>query len=339
LIAATSGRNRTEKENPAPVPNVEARTSKDLPKAEGTLDLEEVTEAILKYEGVFELISTQEVTEREKQFSDQERKLRTKMSKVRHKIAVISGKGGVGKSTVAVNLAVALAMHGHADRIGILDADIHGPSVPRMLGLTGQRLQVGPPGAFPASGMLGIKVVSMDFLLPDENAPVIWRGPLKMTAIRQFLSEIVWGDLDILLIDLPPGTGDEPLSIAQLLPEMDGVVIVTIPSKVSQVVVKKSITFARQLGMPIIGVIENMSGFICPHCGKKSDIFESGGGRKIAEELNIAFLGSIPIDQEICEDADRGEPFIVEHPNSAASKSFMEIVKKIEDFLKQKGGN
>ena len=336
LIAAISGRNRTEKKDPMLVPNVEARTSTGLPGTEGTLDLEEATEAILKYEGAFELTGMQEVTEREKQFSDQEQKLRAKMSKVRHKIAVISGKGGVGKSTVAVNLAVALAMHGHVDRIGILDADIHGPSVPRMLGLTGQRLQVGPPGAFPASGTLGIKVVSMDFLLPDENAPVIWRGPLKMTAIRQFLSEIVWGDLDILLIDLPPGTGDEPLSIAQLLPEMDGVVIVTIPSKVSQVVVKKSVTFARQLGMPIIGVIENMSGFICPHCGKKSDIFESGGGQKISEELDIAFLGSIPIDQEICEDADRGEPFIVEHPNSVASKSFMEIVRKIEDFLKKK---
>jgi len=325
-----------EEEDPGPVPNAKARTSTGLPRTEGTLDLEEAAGAILKYEGVFELTSMHEVTEREKQFSDQEQKLRAKMGKVRHKIAVISGKGGVGKSTVAVNLAVAFAMHGHADRIGILDADIHGPSVPRMLGLTGQRLQVGPPGAFPASGTLGIKVVSMDFLLPDENAPVIWRGPLKMAAIRQFLSEIVWGDLDILLIDLPPGTGDEPLSIAQLLPEMDGVVIVTIPSKVSQVVVKKSVTFARQLGMPIIGVIENMSGFICPHCGEKSDIFEAGGGRKIAEELNIAFLGSIPIDQEICEDADRGKPFIVEHPNSVASKSFMEIVKKIEGFLKQK---
>jgi ATP-binding protein involved in chromosome partitioning len=325
-----------EEEDPMRVPNAEARTSTGLPRTEVMLDSEEVAEAILKCEGAFELTSAQEVTEREKKFSEQEQKLRTKMSKVKHKIAVISGKGGVGKSTVAVNLAVALAMHGHADRIGILDADIHGPSVPRMLGLTGQRLQVGPPGAFPASGTLGIKVVSMDFLLPDENAPVIWRGPMKMTAIRQFLSEIVWGDLDILLIDLPPGTGDEPLSIAQLLPEMDGVVIVTIPSKVSQVVVKKSVTFARQLGMPIIGIIENMSGFICPHCGKKSDIFESGGGQKISEELNIAFLGSIPIDQEICEDADRGEPFIVEHPNSAASKSFMEIVRKIEDFLKQK---
>jgi ATP-binding protein involved in chromosome partitioning len=146
----------------------------------------------------------------------------------------------------------------------------------------------------------------------------------------------VWGDLDVLLIDLPPGTGDEPLIIAQLLPEMDGVVIVTIPSKVSQVVVKKSVTFAKQLRMPIIGVIENMSGFICPHCGTKSDIFESGGGRNIAEELNIAFLGSIPIDQSICEDADRGDPFIVEHPSAVASRSFMEIVNEIEQFLKGK---
>ena len=277
----------------------------------------------------------QEVTDRTRQLAEQEKQLKVRMNRIRHKIAVISGKGGVGKSTVAVNLAVAFAMHGHRDRIGLLDADIHGPSVPRMLGLTGQKLQAGSPGAFPASGTLGIKVVSMDFLLPDENAPVIWRGPMKMTAIRQFLSEVVWGDLDVLLIDLPPGTGDEPLSVAQLLPEMDGVVIVTIPSKVSQVVVKKSVTFAKQVGMPIIGVIENMSGFICPHCGKRSDIFQSEGGRKISEELNIPFLGSIPIDQRICEDADRGEPFVVEHPNSAASKSFMEIVTKIEDFLER----
>jgi ATP-binding protein involved in chromosome partitioning len=277
-----------------------------------------------------------QVSERQRQLLEQEQRLKAKMRKIKHKIAVISGKGGVGKSTVAVNLAVAFAMHGHANSVGILDADIHGPSVPKMLGLTGQRLQTGPPGVFPPSGTLGIKVVSMDFLLPDENSPVIWRGPLKMTALRQFLSDIMWGDLDILLIDLPPGTGDEPLSIAQLLPEMDGVVIVTMPSRVSQVVVKKSISFARQLGMPIIGVIENMSGFVCPHCGNKVDIFESGGGHKIAEELSISFLGSIPIDQKICEDADRGEPFVVKHSDSAASKSFMEIVKKIEDFLKQR---
>ncbi|MCW3993095.1 MAG: Mrp/NBP35 family ATP-binding protein, partial [Candidatus Bathyarchaeota archaeon] len=230
------------------------------------------------------------------------------MSKIKHKIAVISGKGGVGKSTVTVNLAAALAMHGHSSSVGILDADIHGPSVPKIIGLEGQRLQAGPPGIFPVTGSLGIRVVSMEFLLPDENAPVIWRGPLKMTAIRQFLSDIVWGDLDFLLIDLPPGTGDEPLSVAQLLPEMDGVVIVTIPSEVSQIVVKKAVTFARKLGLPIIGIVENMSGFVCPECGAEIDIFMSGGGQKISEELSVPFLGSIPIDRKVCEDSDKGVP-------------------------------
>ena len=285
---------------------------------------------------------TEEIDERRKQIQEQEQNLRIRMNKIRHKVAVISGKGGVGKSTITVNLAIAFAMHGHANHIGVLDADIHGPSVPKMLGLTGQRLQVGPPGVFPAFGPLGIKVVSMDFLLPDENAPIIWRGPLKMTAIRQFLSDIVWGEMDLLLIDLPPGTGDEPLSVAQLLPEMDGVIIVTIPSEVSQIVVKKAVTFARKLGMPIIGVIENMSGFVCPNCGAKVDIFQSGGGKKIAEELGIPFLGSIPIDQKICEDADKGMSFIVEHVDSPATKAFMEIVRKIEQFLeekKQSGGS
>jgi len=278
----------------------------------------------------------EEIDERKKQIQEQEERLRARMGKVKHKIAVISGKGGVGKSTVTVNLAIAFAMHGHANKVGILDADIHGPSVPKMLGLAGQRLQAGPPGIFPASGPLGIKVVSMDFLLPDENAPVIWRGPLKMTAIHQFLSDIVWGELDLLLIDLPPGTGDEPLSVAHLLPEMDGVIIVTIPSEVSQIVVKKAVTFARKLGMPIIGVIENMSGFFCPNCGAKIDIFQSGGGTRIADELSIPFLGSIPIDQKICEDADKGMPFIVEHANSSASKAFLEIVEKIKRFLERK---
>ena len=263
--------------------------------------------------------------------------MKARMSKIKRKIAVISGKGGVGKSTVTVNLATAFAMHGHADRVGILDADIHGPSVPKIMGLTGQRLQVGPQGVFPASGSSGIKVVSMDFLLPDENAPVIWRGPLKMTAIRQFLSDIVWGDLDFLLIDLPPGTGDEPLSVAQLLPEMDGVVIVTIPSEVSQIVVKKAVIFARKLGMPVIGIVENMSGFVCPKCGARIDIFRSGGGRKIAEELSVPFLGSIPIDEKVAEDSDKGVPFIIEHADSPASKSFMEIVRRIEESLKSRG--
>jgi len=259
--------------------------------------------------------------------------LRLKMSKIKHKIAVISGKGGVGKSTVTVNLAAAFAKSGHA--VGVLDADIHGPSVPRLLGLTGQQLKVGPPGAFPVSGPLGMKVISIDFFLPEE-VPTIWRGPLKMGAIRQFLQDIVWGDLDLLLIDLPPGTGDEPLTIAQFLPEMDGVIIVTMPNELSSSIVKKAITFALRLNMPIIGVVENMSGFVCPHCGKNTEIFQSGGGRRMAEEAGVAFLGSIPIDPKVGIDADKGKPFVISQPESAASKAFMEIVNQVEEYLKQK---
>jgi len=271
---------------------------------------------------------------RKQAYEEEQRKLKARTSKIRHKIAVISGKGGVGKSTVTVNLAMAFAMHGYAYSVGVLDADITGPCVPKIIGLHGQRLQAGPAGVFPAMGPLGIKVVSMDFLLPSDEAPVIWRGPLKMKAISQFLSDIVWGELEFLFIDLPPGTGDEPLSIMQLIPEMDGVVIVTIPSEVSQIVVKKAVTFSRQLNIPVIGIIENMSGFVCPKCGAEIDIFKVGGGKKIAEDLKVPFLGKVPIDPQICEDSDRGTPFITEHMDSPATKAFMEIVKKIEDFLK-----
>jgi ATP-binding protein involved in chromosome partitioning len=269
---------------------------------------------------------------RRERFQEQET-LKIKMNKIKHKIAVISGKGGVGKSTVTVNLGMAFAMHGYVNSVGILDADIHGPCVPKMLGLHGQRLQANPIGMFPVMGPLGIKVVSMDFLLSSDETPVIWRGPLKMKAIQQFLSDIMWGELEFLLIDLPPGTGDEPLSVMQLIPDMDGVIIVTIPSGVSQVVVKKAVTFARQLGVPVIGIIENMSGFVCPKCGTETNIFKVGGGQKIAEDLSVPFLGSIPIDPEICRDSDNGIPFITEHMDSPATKAFSEIVKKIQRFL------
>jgi len=181
---------------------------------------------------------------------------------------------------------------------------------------------------------LGIEVMSIDFFLP-EQAPTIWRGPLKMRAIRQFLVDIVWGELDFLFIDLPPGTGDEPLSIAQLLPEMDGVVIVTMPTGLSSSVVKKAITFAQRLKMPIIGVVENMSGFVCPHCGKKTEIFQSGGGKKMAQETGVPFLGSIPIDPTVGADSDKGNPFIITHKDSAAAKAFMEIVEKVETSIKK----
>jgi len=277
---------------------------------------------------------THSVASFRKQALEQQQLLRQRMSKIKHKIAVISGKGGVGKSTITVNLAAAFALHGN--RVGILDADIHGPSVPKLLGLTGQRLKVGPPGAFPVIGPLGLKVVSIDFFLPEEGLPTIWRGPLKMTAIRQFLSDIVWGELDILFIDLPPGTGDEPLSIAQLLPEMDGVIIVTMPSELSRSVVKKAITFAQRLGMPIIGVVENMSGFVCPKCGEKIDIFQSGGGRKLAEEAGVPFLGSIPIDPKVGVDSDKGSPFVISDANSSVAKAFTAIVKNVEIYLRER---
>lgn len=258
--------------------------------------------------------------ERMKALEEQYRNLDTRMKKIKHKVAVISGKGGVGKSVVTVNLAVAFALKGSEGHVGIVDADIHGPSVPKMLGMKGKRLQAGLVGVFPAEGPLGIRVVSMDFLLPEQETPVVWRGPLKYQAIRQFLADVVWGELDYLFIDLPPGTGDESLSVLQLLPEMDGVVIVTIPSDVSQEVVRKAVSFAKQLNIPIIGIIENMSSFICPNCGAEINIFKAGGGEKIAGDMNVPFLGKIPIDPEIAEDSDSGTPFIVEHRNSPQQK-------------------
>lgn len=267
---------------------------------------------------------------------DEQTVLRTRMKKIKHKIAVISGKGGVGKTVIAVNLAIAFALQGHENRVGLLDADLHGPCVPKMLGMEDQKLRVGPIGAFPALGPLGVKVASMAFVLEGKEVPVVWRGPLKMRAIQQFLSEIAWGELDFLFIDLPPGTGDEPLSVLKLLPEMDGVVIVTIPSEVSQNVVGKAITFSRQLNVPVIGVVENMSGFVCPDCGKETHIFRTGGGEKVAQESSVPFLGSIPLDPRVCEASDLGHPFIMENPDSPASKAFMEIVEKIKTYIQEK---
>jgi len=266
------------------------------------------------------------------QQNEEQNKLKERMGKIKHKIAIISGKGGVGKSTVTVNLAAAFAKKGF--KVGVLDADIHGPSVPKLLGVDGHTAKTTAVGVLPVAGPLGIEVMSIDFFLP-EQAPTIWRGPLKMRAIRQFLVDIVWGELDFLFIDLPPGTGDEPLSIAQLLPELDGVVIVTMPTGLSSIVVKKAITFAERLNMPIIGVVENMSGFICPHCGKKTEIFGSGGGEKMSREVGVPFLGSIPIDPKVGTDSDKGTPFIVAHKDSAAAKAFTEIVEKVDAFLKK----
>ena len=268
------------------------------------------------------------------EFTEKEQKLKRNMSHIKHKIAVISGKGGVGKSTVAANLAMSFSLQGYKNRVGILDIDIHGPCIPKLLGVKRKKCQISPLGALPVIGPMGIKVVSMDFLVKSQETPVIWRGPLKMQVIRQFLSDFMWGELDFLFIDAPPGTGDEPLSVMQLIPEMDGTIIVTIPSEVSEDVVKKAVSFSRKMGIHVIGIIENMSGFTCPNCGVKINILGVGGGKRIAEDLNVPFLGQIPIDPKICEEADKGVPFVTGHVDSLAAKAFKDIVKKVEDFLK-----
>lgn len=194
------------------------------------------------------------------------------------KIVVLSGKGGVGKSTVAVNLATALALNGL--RVGLLDVDIHGPSVPTMLGLENETLKGGPEGLFPVE-FGGLKIMSLGFLLQNPDDAVIWRGPMKMGVIKQFLTDVQWGDLDYLIVDAPPGTGDEPLSICQLIQPLDGAVIVTTPQKVAAIDVRKSISFCRRLAVPVLGVIENMSGFVCPKCGEVTQILPTGGGKRL----------------------------------------------------------
>ena len=254
--------------------------------------------------------------------------IKTRMKNIKHKIVIISGKGGVGKSLITANLAAGLNQKNK--KVGIFDADLTGPCIPKMLGIKGNRLNVGPPGIFPVKTPADLSVVSMDFLLPSDDTPVIWRGPIKMTAIRQFLGEVIWGKLDYLLVDLPPGTGDESLSILQLIPETDGVVIVTIPSEVSQAVVKKAVTFARKMNVPILGIVENMSSMVCPHCGELIEVFSKGGGAKVSDEMAVELLGSIPLDPQVAADSDNGIPFIMKHPDSPASKVFTQIIKKIE---------
>ncbi|NPA15711.1 MAG: Mrp/NBP35 family ATP-binding protein [Deferribacteres bacterium] len=264
----------------------------------------------------------------------QEELLRRRLSKIKHKIMVMSGKGGVGKTTVSVNLAYALAKRGY--RVGLLDADIHGPNVPLMLGLEGRQLYVSDEGIEPLQVNENLKVVSMSFLLSSPDTPVIWRGPLKMSALRQFLSEVNWGELDFLIIDLPPGTGDEPLSIAQLIKELDGSIIVTTPQDVALLDSRKSINFSKKLNVPVLGIIENMSGLICPHCGKEIALFKIGGGEKAAREYGVPFLGRIPIDPKVVELEDEGKPLFEAAPDSPVVKAFEQIVDRLLEILGEK---
>lgn len=262
---------------------------------------------------------------------------------VRHVVLILSGKGGVGKTTVAANLAFAFANHGF--KTGLLDLDIHGPDIPKMLGIETFRMGSYDENKIEPVEVTGmLSVVSMAFLLPETSAPVIWRGPMKTGAIRQFLEDVHWGDLDYLVVDLPPGTGDEALTIAQFAPNIAGAVIVTTPQEVAILDITKAVNFVRTIGLPVIGIIENMSGMVCPHCGEEIDLFGKGGGERAAKEMGVPFLGAIPLDPAMRKAADEGRPFLIRSPGMSRDNptwkqvdAVMEnVVRVIEDDKVQK---
>jgi Mrp family chromosome partitioning ATPase len=272
---------------------------------------------------------TQRPGEQDHAFAERQQ-LAARMCQIKRKIMVLSGKGGVGKSTVAVNLAVGLAKAGN--RVGLLDVDIHGPSVPKLLHLEGSPVSGDGTSISPVklgfrTGMLS--VMSIAFLLPSRDDAVIWRGPRKYGVIKQFLSDVAWGELDYLVIDAPPGTGDEPLAVAQLVEKADGAVVVTTPQDVAVQDVRRCIVFCRQLSLPVIGVVENMSGFTCPKCGEVVRIFGADGGRLMADEMGVPYLGAIPIEPEVASSGDNGEPVVQAQPDSETARAFTGIVTQL----------
>lgn len=273
-----------------------------------------------------------------RQIVDQTLQVKLRMGRIKRKIVVMSGKGGVGKSMSTVNLALAFARRSFS--VGVLDVDLNGPCVPKMLGIGGRRFELTSDGALPPVGPLGIKVASMDFFL-REHAPVrwkgsielspVWLGMLEMNVIRELLADIAWGDLDVLLADLPPGAAaDKPPALANFLPDLDGAVIITTPSEVTTDVVRKSVVYARDVGIPVIGLLENMSGYHCPQCGHESDLF-SGNVETLASELDVPLLGKIPFDRDLSQRCDAGTPFTdSSHP---MARRFDEVVQRIVDCL------
>lgn len=275
------------------------------------------------------------------QVEEQQSRLKARLSRVRHTVAVVSGKGGVGKSAMTANLAVAFAGQGYA--VGVLDADLNGPSLAKMLGVRGQQLQVTEAGVTPAVTGEGLRVMSMDFLLPSDASPLIWdaptqaeahtwRGSMEASALRQFLTDTDWGTLDLLLLDLPPGTDRLP-TVAGILPGLSGALIVTIPSEVSHLVVKKSVTAAREAKVPILGLVENMAGYVCARCGSVGDLFRGPGGEALAAELAIPFLGAVPFDPRLAHAGDRGVPFVAAESDSPAARSLLEIAERLRASL------
>jgi len=264
---------------------------------------------------------------------EEEKRIEETVTKIRHRIAVFSGKGGVGKTTVSVNIAFSFQDKGLS--AGILDADITGPNAAKMLGIKDELIILNQT-IIPFEKN-GVKMVSIAGLI-QPGQPVIWRGPLRSKLINQFLADVAWGELDFLIADLPPGTGDEILTISQKM-KPDYAVIVTTPQEVSVIDAERAINMAKKLEIPFIGVIENMSGFICPLCKNKIDLFDSGGGKKLADEYNVQFLGSIPIDIDVRILSDKGESIIYNKPNSEVSHSFKSILNKIEEHFNETGSN
>lgn len=257
------------------------------------------------------------------------------LAMIKHKILVMSGKGGVGKSTVAVNLALGLANRGH--KVGLMDVDLHGPDVCRMLNLTDnlQSSQHKGGGQIPPMRYNdNLAVISLEYLMADRDDPIIWRGPLKVAAIRQFIADIAWGELDYLIIDAPPGTGDEPLTVAQLIKDAQAIVVTT-PQEVALADVRKSINFCHHVKMHILGVVENMSGFVCPHCHETVDIFKAGGGEKTASAFGLALLGKIPMDPKVVVGGDAGLPFLTSQADSPAVAAFLGVVQQVEAAVAQ----
>lgn len=265
------------------------------------------------------------------QVNEQERKVHERMASVKQVIVVMSGKGGVGKTSVAVNLAYAWAAAGK--RVGLLDTDIHGPNVAKMLGIEDEVIEQFGTDMLPVTAEHGLKVVSLALLGQGVDTPFIWRGPMKTSVIRQFLGDVDWGELDYLVIDSPPGTGDEPLSVCQLLSKISKAVIVTTPQDVAVLDARKSVMFARELNIPVLGIIENMSGFVCPHCRARTDLFKKGGGEKAARELGVEFLGRIPLDSQLVALGDSGKPFMSIEQGTDAGGSFRAVVNTIEARL------
>ena len=263
-----------------------------------------------------------------------ETRLHDSLSRIRHVIIVMSGKGGVGKSTVSSNLAQALSLKGY--QTGLMDLDITGPNIPKMFRIEDEKLHARGDKLIPVSVPPSLSIMSMGFLLPDKDSAIMWRGPIKSSAIRQFIEDVEWGDLDYLIIDMPPGTGDEAISIVQLIPKADGAVIVTTPQDVAVLDSRKSVTFANQMKLSIIGLVENMSGFVCPHCNELTEIFGSGGGEKAAESLSIPFLGRVPLEPGVAVSGDSGMPIVVSEPDSRSAAAFNAIADRIITMVEKR---